>query len=200
MEDENNSKSITAIMGLSIKENAYRALFVEAYGQFEGERKLKTIKEIFLELSLDYSDVMNRKEAGKALRSIFGRPAKSSGKTGWRLTIPLVPYNISKFLMYHELQYAHVSTNNNINADWVKDRAADLYNISLQKNNLNVAKGCLELIGKHVDVAAFEKDSLVNVNVNDTEWTINVVHTQLERKDDYESILDDPFEEGPLLN
>lgn len=44
-----------------------------------------------------------------------------------------------------------------IDAAWVLNRAAELHATALKEKQLSVAKGALDLIGKHVDVQAFRE-------------------------------------------
>lgn len=44
-----------------------------------------------------------------------------------------------------------------IDAAWVLNRAAELHARALKEKQLSVAKGALDLIGKHVDVQAFRE-------------------------------------------
>jgi phage terminase small subunit len=44
-----------------------------------------------------------------------------------------------------------------IDAAWVLKKAAELHDKALEKDQLSVAKGALDIIGKHVDVQAFRE-------------------------------------------
>jgi phage terminase small subunit len=49
-----------------------------------------------------------------------------------------------------------------IDAAWVLEKAAELHALALKEKQLSVAKGALDLIGKHVDVQAFREQMLLN--------------------------------------
>ena len=69
-----------------------------------------------------------------------------------------------------------------IDAAWLLYEYANLYKECLQEGDRHVAKGCLDSIGKHVNVQAFEpeKGQAINISVDDSKWTIEVVHANQE--------------------
>ena len=70
-----------------------------------------------------------------------------------------------------------------IDATWVLKEAADLYQVARDEGQFPVAAKCLEIVGKHVDVRAFEESKQVNINLgDDSKWTIEVVHANHEER------------------
>jgi len=70
-----------------------------------------------------------------------------------------------------------------IDATWVLKEAADLYQVARDTGQFPVAAKCLEIVGKHVDVRAFEESKQVNINLgDDSKWTIEVVHANHEER------------------
>jgi phage terminase small subunit len=66
-----------------------------------------------------------------------------------------------------------------IDAAWVLNKAVELHSKALETNQLSVAKGTVELIGKHVDVQAFreqvEHSGLIEYkNLSDEEITARI--------------------------
>jgi len=70
-----------------------------------------------------------------------------------------------------------------IDAGWVLAQAACLYIESKAEKQYAVAAKCLEIVGKHIDVRAFEESKQVNINLgDDSKWTIEVVHANHEER------------------
>jgi phage terminase small subunit len=75
-----------------------------------------------------------------------------------------------------------------IDAAWVLKKAAELHDKALKENQLSVAKGALDIIGKHVDVQAFreqvEHRGLIEYkNLSDEEIAARIAAHEAERGD-----------------
>jgi phage terminase small subunit len=75
-----------------------------------------------------------------------------------------------------------------IDAAWVLRKAAELHDKALKEKQLSVAKGALDLIGKHVDVQAFreqvEHRGLIEYkNLSDEEIAARIAAHEAERGD-----------------
>lgn len=67
-----------------------------------------------------------------------------------------------------------------IDAAWVLEKAAELHTKALEEKQLSVAKGALDLIGKHIDVQAFREQMqhsgrVEYVNMSDEELEARIV-------------------------
>jgi len=60
--------------------------------------------------------------------------------------------------------------NTGINAQWVLDQSVDLYKECREKGELTAAKACMDLVGKHVDIAAFAERKILGVDDPLAEW------------------------------
>lgn len=74
-----------------------------------------------------------------------------------------------------------------IDAAWVLNRAAELHTKALEEKQLSVAKGALDIIGKHVDVQAFREQvqhsGLIEYkNLSDEEITARIAAHEAERE------------------
>jgi len=72
----------------------------------------------------------------------------------------------------------------NIDAGWVLAEAAAMYKECRAEGEFPTAARCLEIVGKHVDVRAFEQENNPNLHITmeDSKWTIEVVHVSNEAK------------------
>jgi phage terminase small subunit len=73
-----------------------------------------------------------------------------------------------------------------IDAAWVLQKAAELHTKALEEKQLSVAKGALDLIGKHVDVQAFREQMQLSglieyKNLSDEEIAARIAAHEAER-------------------
>jgi phage terminase small subunit len=73
-----------------------------------------------------------------------------------------------------------------IDAAWVLQKAAELHTKALEEKQLSVAKGALDLIGKHVDVQAFREQMQLSglieyKNLSDEEIAARIAAHESER-------------------
>lgn len=83
---------------------------------------------------------------------------------------------------------ARIAEKTVIDAAWVLNRAAELHAKALKEKQLSVAKGALDLIGKHVDVQAFreqvEHSGLIEYkNLSDEEIAARIAAHEAARGD-----------------
>ncbi len=75
-----------------------------------------------------------------------------------------------------------------IDAAWVLQKASELHDKALEQRQLSVAKGALDIIGKHVDVQAFREQvqhsGLIEYkNLSDEEIEARIAAHEAERGD-----------------
>ena len=85
--------------------------------------------------------------------------------------------NLSKPLIAAKIQesMSKRSTEVEIDANWVLEQAVMMFKKANDLDNLNAAKGFLELAGKHCNVGAFKERIELEANVNVTEIVRKII-------------------------
>ena len=93
----------------------------------------------------------------KACKKMKKKPAKNTATAASEIL------NYPKVKAFIESVLIEVADNVQINAQWVLDQAVEMINISKDAGNLKVAKGYLEMAGKHVIIGAFSEKIDINL-------------------------------------